>query len=445
MVKPWLPLVRAFHEASDPLTVVAYLAVGLAAFQLVGLLLVILAETVPDALVADALVEGIHKGQVTQTEHPRTGLDNRVDRWTECIALTVGLGDPTDSNKLKTAIISPQLGKCGLAVPALLAYQDGKPLVSHYNYYRYWHGYTIVTRPSLALFGVAGTRMTALVLMLASIIGLVLLVGRDTTHSAALLLVAPLILSTGFIDFPESTPHALAMATVALGALVTWVLVMNQSNLKNMVVGGLFAGSLAAYVDLMVLFSGSMAWVIFLIMAAAYQHGWRGFRLLMAGTIAGLSWVIGFATTWCCKWIIAGTVVGFDTVFKNVFHQVSFRLNGEWNSVSHIYGEAARLNIDYWLDRPLGTLVVVAGLVAAGVFLIRGLSNHSMSLASATILTVPVFVPILWFEALSNHSQIHFWFTYRSLALALGGLLFVLYVASCPKLVNEKTRERYNS
>ena len=36
------------------------------------------------------------------------------------------------------------------------------------------------------------------------------------------------------------------------------------------------------------------------------------------------------------------------------------------------------------------------------------------------VLIVPAVLPLLWWEVMSNHSQVHAWFTYRSIAFALG-------------------------
>ena len=45
----------------------------------------------------------------------------------------------------------------------------------------------------------------------------------------------------------------------------------------------------------------------------------------------------------------------------------------------------------------------------------------------AAIAATPALLPFVWFEIASNHSQIHYWFTYRSIPIALGvALLAVL-------------------
>jgi len=423
---------RLSARSRKALRATGLLLVILIGFQLVGLALVIGAEMVPDRFVADALVQGIEEGLITEVEHPTTGLGNKVDRWTECIALTIGLGDPDGSNNLQTAITSPVIGKCGLTVPALRAYADGTSLEANGSYYRYWHGYTFMTRPSLALFGVAGTRLIALALAAVSLAALAVLVGRVTSVAAALLLIAPVLLSTGFVDLGESVPHALAMAATLASASVAWVLVRRRPSIFWMAAAALFAGSLSAFVDLMVFLPGAWALVSVLILVAAFTRGWRSFKLLTAGIVAVTAWLVGLAFTWGTQWFLAGALVGFRTVFVNIRDQVGFRLNGDATIVTEGFGAATRLNVGYWLDRPFGTILVLVGLTAAMIFVIRGVSSGRMHVSTALIIAAPAFIPLVWYEILSSHSQIHFWITYKSLGLALGALLFGLFVAMKP-------------
>jgi hypothetical protein len=36
------------------------------------------------------------------------------------------------------------------------------------------------------------------------------------------------------------------------------------------------------------------------------------------------------------------------------------------------------------------------------------------------IIVAPVLIIVIWYELLRNHSQIHYWFTYRSVAVGIG-------------------------
>ena len=96
---------------------VAILA-GLVSFQVIALLLVFLAELIPDTLIVDALIEGVDEKWIT-AEHIKTGLDNKVDRLTECTAFKLGLGDRKGSTRLETAISNPNLGSCDRVIASL--------------------------------------------------------------------------------------------------------------------------------------------------------------------------------------------------------------------------------------------------------------------------------------------------------------------------------------
>jgi hypothetical protein len=399
-----------------------------ALIQVAALALVIAAEMVPDRMVADSLLEAIDRGWVTTTHHPTTGLDNRVDRWTECFALTMGLGDPPTSNNVQTAITNPQLGKCELSVPALIAYRDGAILESQFDYYRYWHGYTIVSRPSLALLGVAGARMLALTLAATAIVATSVAVARSTSIIAAVVLVIPIFLTSDLVDLGESLPHAIAAAASWGAALFAWLSIQRRQGWLQIATIGLVTGAVAAFFDLMVFIPGTLALISILIVVATWMHGWRGWQLLGAGALASVMWFLGFAITWATKWLIAGVVVGFGEVARTIRDQVSFRVSGEFTSVVDVFGEAARLNVDYWLERPLGFLIPV-GLVVAVVLAARGLYRR-LDPVYLVVVGGLAMVPLVWYEVLSSHSQIHFWITYKSLPLALGGLLFALVVVN---------------
>ncbi len=408
---------------------VAILA-GLISFQIIALLLVFLAELIPDNLIADALVDGVDEKWIT-AEPIKTGLDNKVDRLTECTALTMGLGDGKGSTRLETAISNPNLGSCDRVISSLSAYESGEKLIPVSHYFRYWHGYTVITRPSLALFGVAGTRMIALAIVGFAFIGFLRLLSRDTDFTAVALLSIPIVLSTDFVDLAESTTHAIAFGTLMLSMALAWKLISNRPTLVSMFAGGVIAGCFCTYFDLMVFFPGSLAMVTTLSLVKAHMTGWRTFKLFMSAVAAGTGWMIGFAFTWGSKWLLAMATLGSENVYSTVKTQIAFRLSGEYVSVYPEMGTAIERNLVHWLDRPLGTVVVFAGFCAIAVMVFKGLRSKNLQLSSLIILLSPMLIPLVWFEVLSNHSQIHFSITYKSLGLTLGIVLFALYVSSC--------------
>ena len=61
----------------------------------------------------------------------------------------------------------------------------------------------------------------------------------------------------------------------------------------------------------------------------------------------------------------------------------------------------------------MAVLVVVAGLVR----------RPARETATRAVVAAAALVPFIWFEIASNHSQIHAWFTYRSIPMAIGVVL----------------------
>ncbi len=274
--------------------------------------------------------------------------------------------------------------------------------------------------------------MLAWTLMLGSVMLLATVVGRRVSLTAALLLVVPAALSTDLVDFAESVPHALSMTATSLAAAGVWMVVSRRTDLPTIAAAGLVAGSVSAFVDLMVLFPGAWALVVTLTIVAAHLAGWRRMRLFKAALTAGASWIAGLAFTWMAKWVIAGFTIGFGTMISSVRNQIQIRVRGGHELVASTFGEAIRLNVGYWLLRPMGRLVVGAGLVLAVWLVIRGLRRKTLDHPSLWMVTGASLIPLVWFELLPNHTQIHFWITYKSLGLAMGAGLFGLFALSRP-------------
>ena len=91
-----------------------------------------------------------------------------LDQFTECIAVTVGL-TPNDLpiQPIIRAIGSPTLGPCEISHKALTK-ELGSLNFQPYYYWRYWHGYQILSRPVLALTDTNTLRLLMLLLMCTS-------------------------------------------------------------------------------------------------------------------------------------------------------------------------------------------------------------------------------------------------------------------------------------
>jgi hypothetical protein len=134
---------------------------------------------------------------------------------------------------------------------------------------------------------------------------------------------------------------------------------------------------------------------------------------------------------WIWKWVFAAIALGPERVVDDVRSQVEFRLAGDYEGVSDSPVRGLTSNVEYWWDRPLTPLVVVAVLAVVVFVAVRNRRRLSGQVAVCAAIVVVPFV--LWYLALSNHNQIHVWLTYRSIPLAFGALgALVLAAAAAP-------------
>ncbi|MEM9204448.1 MAG: hypothetical protein AAGC53_22640, partial [Actinomycetota bacterium] len=87
--------------------------VCLVALSTLGVAGLVFAEAVPDVWVIDALEEGEASGALDPQQQPIDPSGAAVDEFSECITLSIGLGETADQGLLNTVALAPFLGSCG--------------------------------------------------------------------------------------------------------------------------------------------------------------------------------------------------------------------------------------------------------------------------------------------------------------------------------------------
>ncbi|NAZ88197.1 hypothetical protein, partial [Kineococcus indalonis] len=198
----------------------------------------------------------------------------------------------------------------------------------------------------------------------------------------------------------------------------------------RMVVTGVFAlAALFCYVDLLTV--PPMSWALCAAAAGLVAHRRRGSLVATARTVlaAAVAWPVAFGFTWVSRWVIAALVQG-PGVFSKVGEVSRFRLDG--GDVSQAFGAGLARNWSAWVQ---GTATAVPVLVAAAAVtaacLVVAVRRHGAAGAgAAAVLAAPALVVPAWYCVLSNHSQIHAFFTYASLPAAVGVVVAAAAVAA---------------
>ena len=404
---------------------------------LMGLLGVIAAEAVPDDRIADHLLDGQQAGILTrEVGRPKTPLDTLASAPTECLGFSVGLGDAAEPNHVTTAIVaptyfeSPAYRPCEALDRNLQVYRATGELPPGISYLRYWHGYTVFTRPALAVFGVAGTRWIAFALVAVAVGAMVVVVGRALGFATAAILVAPTILTTDTLIGGFSATAAIGSAAAWFGGWLTFTFVSRHPDWRSAALVAALAGTLSAYLDLMTSMPGAYALTVvgaaLGVIAASGVFALRGnWRVVGA---AAIGWIVGLIWMWGSKWIIAAVTVGVDEVVDSVRSRVDLYVQGGRQAdTSRVHGLSD--NLGTWWDRPLTPWIVFGILAVLVVAAARGRRRTGILTTCAACAAI-VAVPALgWYLGLSTHSEIHAFLVYRSLPMVFGAVAALLYVA----------------
>lgn len=422
-------------QRRSPLQFALWALLGFGVLQLLFFSLLVGGALVPDKPVVDHLAVDVKNG----TYGPTGILDRmggRADSFTECVVVGTGIGLP-DANPVRKAALMPRLSNCTLGAKQIKQIAAGQDIPVDSYYFRYWAGYTPITRPALALFGMTGLRVIIGAFLVGAIWFAVDSIRRVLGGIAGLGLLGPLLLSSNLMSTPTGSLSQALAQSVSLVSVGICARAAARSTRWGLAAVAL-SGALFCYVDLLTTPAIPWAFSASVVAAVTYART-RGLRpTLLAVLGAGAIWPVAFAVTWVSRWLFAVPFAGWHAVLTEVQESVLFRTDGEYTGVDNALGAATMHNVRYWFDHittARAVLVLVAVVVVVG--LLRIARGGLGPLAATALVGLPAAVVPFWYEALRSHSQIHMFFVYKSVPAALGVLVFavlsVLYLRSGPR------------
>lgn len=408
-----------------------------AAVQIIFFGLLIAAQAVPDKPIVDKLAVAIDQGIYGPSGMPDR-MGGSSDTFTECVLAGTGLGS-VGKNAFEKAVVMPRISNCSVGAEQIKSLAAGKELdpVTVGEYYRYWAGYTVITRPVLAAMGLPGMRIIAGGMLAGGLLLAVWALGRQSNRWAAVSLLAPLLLASNVMSTPtNSFSHAMAISVILLGVAITaWTA---GRSLKHAVFGVGLSAALFCYIDLLT--TPAIPWAFSTVIVAwvTYRKTRKLKLTLQAGVLTAGIWIIAFAGTWASRWAIAALFVGARTAYKNIKTTVDFRTVGEFENVDKTLGASTAANWSYWVDHVPTALFVLSlcALLVIVALVTIWRRNGLRAVVAWLLLAASAVVIVIWYEVLNNHSQIHAFFTYRGLPAMLG-----IFVFSALALVARPRRE----
>lgn len=280
-------------------------------------------------------------------------------------------------------------------------------------YARYWHGTTFLSRYLLTFLNYTEIQwlLFAICCVLLLVFGSWYLPRAGIWKTVAIMM--SWIMVYGFMMFfsTQFTP-------IFIVSLVASMCVIKFDG-DNPKLSMLFfiIGSVTCYFDLLTIPLLSFAWPLLVWLSLRDDHPLTvmDFKQMV---IWACLWLGCFALTWFTKWVI-GTLVLDYNVIQDGISVVLFRTSME-QEATRLGAISKNLALVPWKMVCFTAIVFV--LYAATRFRMPSWSNFLMYLVVAV-------APYLWYMALTNHSYIHFWFTYRLQFITLCALL--LAICSC--------------
>jgi hypothetical protein len=277
------------------------------------------------------------------------------------------------------------------------------------HYSRYWHGGSFLYRPLFMLMDYATLRF---VLFIASAI-LLLLLACCYFQKAGW--VKTLALFMGFLlTYGVVTQFSMQFFPVLALTVIGSLLVVKSDASKGFGLLFFIIGSLTCYFDLLTTPLLTLGIPLAVMLSLKPDEGF----LLKKGFVECIQlillWGLGFALTFVTKWALASLVLG-QNIFADAYEVSLYRMEADeftrWDAVT--------MNLEmlnWW----------IVGIVAVGMLVFKLVKYWSFNYKKAILFLIIALMPYVWYFILSNHSYLHWWFTFRLQAVTVISLLFVV-------------------
>lgn len=307
-----------------------------------------------------------------------------------------------------------------------------KAAMSINNYSRYWHGYQIFLRPLLIFINYGSIRqLYGIVIMLLLGLNIVLMVKKRDSFFAL-----SFFLSFYFVRFYSFfLSMQFSNVFIVMLAFNLFILTRNDADLKtnNYYLAFFIVGSITNFIDLLTVPMITLGVpLITLLYSKIKLYHYREKSIIQFFKeilLTIFSWGMGYGFTWINKWLLASVILKENTI-KVAIDQAIFRTEG-----SKAYPldriDMIKSNAGLILDKLNFLALVLAVLLV--IFLViykKKVIKGRVNPQSIVLLFVSPF-PYIWYLAMSNHSQIHYWFTYRLQIITVFSLFsFLAYISS---------------
>ena len=401
---------------------ISSLTVGISAF--IGFLAIVAVYLIPTAPMLKNLQTAIDLYQ-REGEYPRwagkQAISSQLDNWTDSEMIREAIY-PVSGSVIQHAMLNYRYQPRGSMPRTQVLVKQLKRENQDLNtgtYARYWHGYLVFLKPLLTVFSVPTIRLINMLLQicLAVTCGLCFYKKLGVAYCVA-------FFAFYFVLNPITTAMSFTFSTMFYLTVIfsLYALVSNCVFSEKRYLLFCFAGLVTVYLDFLTFPLASLGIPLIIVMIRLNSKTPLTYKSAFSAIAeSSFFWGFGYASMWASKWIIASCLTGTN-VIKDAIGTAKFRVSLANGARVFTRLEALRLNCNVLFKEPIiyiWMIVLVVGIIYALIH--HRFSDDSKYLLVLSFLIISYF-PFLWYCVLTNHSCIHFWFTFRNLSITVFAL-----------------------
>lgn len=285
-------------------------------------------------------------------------------------------------------------------------------------YARYWHGNTFLFRPFFMFMDFNLIRLWLFAISTLLVVALVCVYFREAGLLKTLALAFGFVATCGFV-----TQFSMQFFPILAITVITSLIVIKRGGSNDHGVLFFIVGSLACFFDLLTTPLLTLGVPLAIMLSLNRQEPFQIKDRLLEIIKLAFVWGLGFGLTFVTKWGLATLVSGYN-VFTDAIDTGLYRLGADdftrWDAVSQNF-------------KMLNLPMIVTAILSVMILMVVG--QHKFNWKKAILFLLVGLAPYLWYLVLSNHSYVHWWFTYRLQAITVMCLFFML----TDSFVKEKT------
>lgn len=374
-----------------------------------------------------------HEGVYTRIgiNSPVSQLDNFTDAW--MMSLAIGIDG---ANPIKSALENTykQNSAAQHKLENLVMTIDDEN-ANTMSYSRYWHGYLTFLKPLLVfltyteirflnMFGIFGLFIVVNCLIKKKL-GLKYAASFFTAMMMVMILIVPMSLQF------SSNFYIMFISMIIL-------LLYYEKLQKNKSIMYLFfgIGAVTSFMDLLTfpIITLGIPLITYILLIDKESDLFTNIIEIIRNSIL---WGLGYGMTWATKWLIASIVLRKNIV-ADALSQILSRTSDIAGEVVFSKMDVITKNQELIFNHFTMKLFFIICIVWFIVFIFN--RKNTIDIVKMLPIIVVAIFPYIWYLILGNHSFMHFWFTYKSQAITIFGVLALMAYCIDDSKINSQKR-----